>query len=50
MNLNDEKTIDLLTKAISTHLGNLVSINISNTSLSPKYLSMISKELKDHPY
>ena len=50
MNLNDEKTMDLLTKVILTHQGNLVSLNISNTSLSPKYLSMISHELKNHPY
>jgi len=50
MNLNDEKTVDLLTQVISTFQGDLVSINISNCSLTPKSLGMISKVLKENPY
>jgi len=50
MILNDEKTVDLLTQVISTFQGDLVSIKISNCSLTPKSLGMISKVLKENPY
>jgi hypothetical protein len=50
INLNDEKTIHHLCMVISTYQGELMSINLSNTSLTPKYLSMISEELKKCPF
>ena len=48
INLNDDKIVDLFTQVISQ--GDLVSLNISNCSLTPKYLNMISKVLKQNPY
>jgi hypothetical protein len=35
---------------LSIYQGEINTIHLSNTSLTPKYLSMISEELKNAPY
>lgn len=48
--MNDEKTIQLLCKVLQIYQGELNSLNFSSASLTPRYLSMISEELKKAPF